>query len=246
VSETDLVLARDVWVAHPSGEQHITALEDISLTIATQERVALTGPSGSGKTTLLHVLGGLIVPSRGEVRWRGAPLSSLDSLARGRARAGGIAFVFQSANLLPTLTAYENIAFAATVRNHGLGDGQGASPADEGLDAEELLTLVGLAAKCDSLPSELSGGEAQRVAIARALAGRPLLLLCDEPTGHLDSDTSRRVLDLIDALQGRFGFALVTATHDAGVASRYDRAIRLLDARIVAEGKKAGAEEGVR
>jgi putative ABC transport system ATP-binding protein len=141
--------------------------------------------------------------------------------------------VFQSANLLPTLTAYENVSFAAAVRAEPPESWRGN--VGSRLDPRELLVLVGLAGKLDSLPDELSGGEAQRVAIARALAGRPLLMLCDEPTGHLDSDTGRRVLDLIDALQHRFGFALVTATHDRAVAARYERALELADGRFVSE-----------
>ena len=199
------------------------ALAGVDFGVGERERVALFGPSGSGKTTLLHVLGGLVVPNAGEVTWRGAPLSSLDTVARGRARATGIAFVFQGANLLPTFTAYENIAFAARAANGQSGPG---------LEPLELLELVGLAAKAQALPGELSGGEAQRVAIARALAQQPALLLCDEPTGHLDSDTGARVLDLIDALHGEFAFAQVTATHDADVAARYERAVGLADGRI--------------
>jgi putative ABC transport system ATP-binding protein len=188
--------------------------------------VALFGPSGSGKTTLLHVLGGLVVPQAGEVRWRGEPLSSLDAVARGRARSAGIAFVFQGANLLPTFTAYENVAFAAHASS-----GEGSDRLAP-LAPLELLELVGLSAKAEALPSELSGGEAQRVALARALAQRPAMLLCDEPTGHLDSDTGARVLDLIDALHAEFGFAQVTATHDTDVAARFQRAVGLADGRV--------------
>jgi putative ABC transport system ATP-binding protein len=207
----------------------VIALEDVDLTIACGERVALHGPSGSGKTTLLHVLGGLIVPARGRVTWRGQTLSALDAVARGGARAMGIAFVFQGANLLPTFTAYENVAFAANCHTSV------ESPSDYSTDPEQLLHLVGLANKLDALPAELSGGEAQRVAIARALAQRPALLLCDEPTGHLDSDTGARVLDLIDELHRIFGFAQVTATHDTNVAGRYDRAVALVDGRVAVE-----------
>jgi len=138
-------------------------------------------------------------------------------------RAHGIAYVFQGANLLPHFTAVENVAFAA----HLTGDSE--------LAPEELLELVGLSAKADNLPAELSGGEAQRVAIARALAQRPELLLCDEPTGHLDSDTGERVLDLIEALQRELGFALVVATHDPDVAARLQRAVELEDGAIVGE-----------
>jgi ABC-type lipoprotein export system ATPase subunit len=232
----ELVRAESVSVLHDGGHARVTALADVDLVLAAGERVALSGPSGCGKTTLLHALGGLVVPTAGEVRWRGERLSSLDASARGRARAHGIAFVFQSANLLPTLTAYENVSFAAAVRvgNPTAGAGDARPP-----DAEQLLGLVGLAGKLDALPDELSGGEAQRVAIARALAGRPLLMLCDEPTGHLDSDTGRRVLDLIDALQSRFGFALVTATHDQRVASRYARALELADGRLVSDSAES-------
>ncbi|HEY4411672.1 MAG TPA: ATP-binding cassette domain-containing protein, partial [Gaiellaceae bacterium] len=175
----------------------------------------------SGKTTLLHVLGGLVEPTAGTVDWRGQPLASLDRIARGALRAHGIAYVFQGANLLSHFTAFENVAFAAQ-----LAGGSALVP-------DGLLELVGLTAKVDHLPAELSGGEAQRVAIARALAQQPELLLCDEPTGHLDSDTGERVLDLIEALQREFEFALVVATHDVDVAARLQRAIELEDGKIV-------------
>jgi ABC-type lipoprotein export system ATPase subunit len=228
----ELIACRHVSVIHGEGPAQVTALAGVDLAVAPGERVALHGPSGSGKSTLLHVLGGLIVPERGTVSWRGSSLSSLDAAARGSARAAGIAFVFQSASLLATFTAYENVAFTRAVTASANGERSPFTP-------EELLALVGLSAKLDALPSELSGGEAQRVAIARALAQQPRLLLCDEPTGHLDSDTGERVLDLIDALHERFGFAQITATHDPGVASRYDRGLELLDGRIVAEERFA-------
>jgi putative ABC transport system ATP-binding protein len=217
-----------VTVAYGRGGAQVTALAGVDFQIGEGERVALFGASGSGKTTLLHVLGGLVVPDQGEVLWRGSPLSTLDASARGRERARGIAFVFQGANLLPTFTAFENVAFAAQASAQG-------GRADAASEPEELLALVGLEAKLDSLPAELSGGESQRVAIARALAQRPALLLCDEPTGHLDSDTGARVLDLIDALQIEFEFALATATHDADVAARAERAVGLADGRVTGE-----------
>jgi putative ABC transport system ATP-binding protein len=218
-----------VSVVHGTGEARVTALDEIDFRIQAGERAALLGPSGSGKTTLLHVLGGLVVPDAGEVCWRGEPLSALDAVARGRARATGIAFVFQGANLLPTFTAYENVAFAAYARSRDTDP-----PVSDLYDLQplELLELVGLASKAQALPAELSGGESQRVAIARALAQRPAMLLCDEPTGHLDSDTGPRVLDLIDALHGEFGFSQVTATHDADVAARFERAVGLADGRV--------------
>ena len=221
-----LVSCRDVEVVYGEGDASVRALAGVSLEVGPGERVALLGRSGSGKTTLLHVLGGLVEPSAGEINWRGRPLSSLDRAARGAVRAHGIAYVFQGANLLPYFTALENVAFAA----HLAPDGAGPV-----LEPEALLELVGLSAKDEHLPAELSGGEAQRVALARALAQRPELLLCDEPTGHVDSDTAGRVLDLIEALQIEFGFALVLATHDAEVAARLDRRVELEDGHMAGE-----------
>ena len=230
VSDTGLAVCRSVTVAHGRGEAAVTALADVDLAIAAGERLGLCGRSGSGKTTLLHVLGGLLVPTSGEVLLGGQALSSLDAAARGEARARSVAYVFQGANLLPTFTAFENVAFAAYV-SQARADGRGHLT----VPPESLLRLVGLGAKLDALPSELSGGEAQRVAIARALAQRPALLLCDELTGQLDSDTGSRVLDLIEVLHARVGFALVIATHDPQVAARCDRIVTLEDGRIAGD-----------
>jgi ABC-type lipoprotein export system ATPase subunit len=227
VRSAELAGCRDVSVTYGRGEAEVQALVSVDVSIGEGEALALRGPSGSGKTTVLHVLGGLIEPSAGAVLWRGRPLASLDAAARGAGRTDGIAFVFQGSNLLPTFTAFENVAFAAWVTRRA-GRRSSAEPA-------ELLELVGLAAKLDALPAELSGGERQRVGIARALATSPALLLCDEPTGQLDSDTAGRVLDLIEALRRRFGFALVIATHDPGVAARCPRQLELADGHLVGE-----------
>jgi putative ABC transport system ATP-binding protein len=213
----------DVEVVYGRGDAAVLALGGVSLEVGPRESLALLGRSGSGKTTLLHVLGGLVEPTAGSVEWHGRPLSSLDRAARGAVRAHGIAYVFQGANLLPYFTAFENVSFAAHLAR------------DSALGPDALLELVGLSAKADHLPAELSGGEAQRVAIARALAQQPELLLCDEPTGHLDSDTGERVLGLIEALQAEFGFALVVATHDADVAARLRRALELEDGVVIRE-----------
>ena len=225
----EIAACREVVVAYGRGDAARRALDGVSLALTKDESLALLGRSGSGKTTLLHVLGGLVEPTSGAVEWHGRPLSTLDSAARGAVRAHGIAYVFQGANLLPYFNAVENVAFAAHVSREGL----------RARDPLELLELVGLGSKADHLPSELSGGEAQRVAIARALAQGPELLLCDEPTGHLDSDTGERVLDLIDALQAEVGFALVVATHDAAVAARLGREVELHDGRIVREERSS-------
>ena len=219
-----LAACRGVVVRYGEGEAAVRALDGVDLTIDEQDSLALLGRSGSGKTTLLHVLGGLVEPTAGTVEWQGRPLTSIDAAPRGALRAHGIAYVFQGGNLLPHFTAFENVAFAARVS---------AADADPALAPVALLELVGLTAKLDHLPAELSGGEAQRVAIARALAQRPQLLLCDEPTGHLDSDTGERVLELLQALQREFGFGLVVATHDADLAARLRRALQLHDGRVL-------------
>jgi putative ABC transport system ATP-binding protein len=221
VTEPATVRCDDVTVVYAVGRETRKAIDSVDLEIRGGERLALIGRSGSGKTTLLHVLGGLVAPTSGTVECRGRPPGALDAAGR---RRHGLAYVFQGANLLPHFSAFENVAFAA-----GLASGvQGRGPL-------ELLGLVGLSSKADHLPAELSGGEQQRVALARALAQRPELLLCDEPTGHLDSSTGARVLDLIDALQEELSFGLAVATHDAGVASRFDRVVQLNDGKVVAE-----------
>jgi len=203
-----LVSCRGVRVVHGRGEAAVAALDGVDLDVEPRVGVALLGRSGSGKTTLLHVLGGLVRPSSGSVD----------------VRTERIGYVFQGANLLPHFTAFENVAFAARVAGGEI---------DPSLAPRALLALVGLETKLDHLPAELSGGESQRVAIARALAQAPELLLCDEPTGHLDSDTGERVLELVEALQQELRFALVVATHDPDVAARLERSVELEDGRAV-------------
>jgi predicted ABC-type transport system involved in lysophospholipase L1 biosynthesis ATPase subunit len=223
---TTLSACRELVVEYGHGEGRVRALDGVSLDVAPGERLALRGRSGSGKTTLLHALGGLVEPTGGEVELDGRPLATLDDEARRRIRASRIAYVFQGANLLPTFTGFENVAFAI----------RATSSADAPTDPLLLLGLVGLAGKAEHLPGEMSGGERQRVALARALGQHPALLLCDEPTGQLDSDTGTRILDLVDALQREFAFAVVTATHDADVAARHDRVLELEEGRVVRQG----------
>jgi putative ABC transport system ATP-binding protein len=227
-----LIRCDAVSVVHGEGGVAVDALKGVDLEVFDGEHVGLLGPSGSGKTTLLHVVGGLVSPTSGSVAWRGGELASLDRVARGRGPARGIAHVFQGANLLPNLDVRENIAFA--VRAARRRRGRSTPPGRNGTAGlpeapEEFLALVGLERKSGAIPADLSGGEQQRVAIARALAQRPELLLCDEPTGHLDSDTGRRVLDLIAAVREIFGFALIVATHDPRVGGRADRTLQLAD-----------------
>jgi putative ABC transport system ATP-binding protein len=227
-----LIDCQEISVVHGEGETAVQALRGVGMQVRQGEYLGVLGRSGSGKTTLLHVIGGLVAPTSGSVCWQGQPLPTLDQTARGASPALGIAYVFQGANLLPSLDASENIAFAIrAARNRG-GALPRQSTSGELQSPEDFLALVGLGRKAGSLVSELSGGEQQRVAIARALAQRPRLLLCDEPTGHLDSDTGRRVLDLIDALRELFSFTVVVATHDPEVGARADRTVNLDDGRI--------------
>jgi putative ABC transport system ATP-binding protein len=224
-------------VVHGDGDAAVRALGGVDMDIREGESIGLFGPSGSGKTTLLHVLGGLVAPTSGTVSWRGQELATLDRAARGHGAVHGIAFVFQGSNLLPNLDAGENISFAILAARHR--DGEAPRPTGNGAgvpeEPEDYLALVGLGSKARALPGHLSGGEQQRVTIARALAQRPDLLLCDEPTGHLDSDTGRRVLDLIESAHEMFGFALVVATHDPAVGRRAERSITLADGTVARE-----------
>jgi len=232
-------VCRNVSVVLGRGETLVTALAGVELTVHTGERLVLWGRSGSGKSTLLHVMGGLLAPTSGIVEWDGRPLAALGSARKGRLRAPGIANVFQSANLLPYFTAFENVSFADHAAQGGATEAGAETNGQTPLAPLDLLRMVGLDDKAEALPSELSGGEAQRVAIARSLAQRPRLLLCDEPTGHLDSDTGARVLALIEALQRELGFALVIATHDPDVAAGFPREIELLDGRVIRDEVRA-------
>ena len=229
VAAPALSMCRNVSVVLGHGETLVTALTGVELTVHAGERLVLWGRSGSGKSTLLHVMGGLLAPTSGSVDWGGRPLQALGSTRNGRLRAPGIANVFQSANLLPYFTTFENVSFADLAAQRSTAEASGQAP----LTPLDLLRLVGLDHKADALPAELSGGETQRVAIARALGQRPRMLLCDEPTGHLDSDTGSRVLALIEALQRELGFTLVIATHDPDVAARFPRTVELLDGRLI-------------
>jgi putative ABC transport system ATP-binding protein len=196
----------------------------MDLEINAGERVAVVGPSGSGKTTLLGILAGLDLPTAGVVTLDGEVLTDLDEEARAVLRGRCVGFVFQSFQLLGSLTALENVMLPGELR----GD------ADPRADAHELLSRVGLAARETHYPRQLSGGEQQRVAIARAFASRPKVLFADEPTGNLDTATGARVIDLLFELNREFATTLVLVTHDARLAERCDRVIELEGGRIVA------------
>jgi putative ABC transport system ATP-binding protein len=208
------------------GAGVVRALRGVDVTVADGEFLAIMGPSGSGKSTLLHILGGLDRPTAGETVVHGRRYDNLPDKALTRLRGDVFGFVFQFFNLLPTLTAAENVLLPALVA--------GERPADHAARVDELLGLVGLADRAGHRPSEMSGGEQQRVAIARALLRRPQVLLADEPTGNLDSTSGAIVLSLLRRLVDE-GQTVVMVTHDAGAAALADRVIFVRDGEVVRE-----------
>jgi putative ABC transport system ATP-binding protein len=210
-----------------AGPTSVTALDSLDLTIRSGESVAILGPSGSGKTTLLQLLGALDRPTTGIVRFEGRSLEGLGQAQLAELRLTAIGFVFQQFNLIPTLTAAENVeAGLAPLRMSGAGRRRAAAA---------HLEAVGLAPRSGHLPTQLSGGEQQRVAIARALARSPRVVLADEPTGNLDTKSGELVIDLLGSLHRELEITLILVTHDQWVAERADRVLRLDDGRLVGD-----------
>lgn len=226
-----MLIARDLTKSYQSGEHELTVLRDVSFTIPAGAFVAIVGPSGSGKTTLLGLLAGLDTPSRGAVVLDGADLSRLDEDARARLRGEKVGFVFQSFQLIQTLTALENVQVPLELR----GEPHAAER------ATELLQRVGLGDRLDHFPTQLSGGEQQRVAIARAFVNQPRILFADEPTGNLDSDTGARIVELLESINRESGATIILVTHDAALAARAQRVIRLSDGRVVSDVERERA-----
>jgi putative ABC transport system ATP-binding protein len=213
-----------------AGQRAVTALDDVSLNIPKGEVVSVIGPSGSGKSTLLNLIGGLDRPTSGVVRVDGEALAGLSDDGLTRVRRDKIGFIFQFFNLLPTLTALENVGLPLHLR--------GWARAKVHERATELLTLVQLGQRLHHKPEELSGGERQRVAIARALSIYPPILLADEPTGNLDTHTGSEILRLIRDLHARLSTTIVIVTHDMKVAESCDRTIALRDGRVVEDVRR--------
>jgi putative ABC transport system ATP-binding protein len=219
-----MIQLRNVSKLYP-GKQNVTAIEGVDLEVQTGELVAIVGPSGSGKSTLLNLIGTLDRPSAGDVVIDGQALGSLDDYGLTRIRRDKIGFIFQFFNLLPSLTAAENVALPLHLRRWSSRKAKAR--------ARELLDLVGLGRRVDHLPDELSGGERQRVAIARALSIDPPILLGDEPTGNLDTKTGHEILELIRTLQQRHNITVVIVTHDPTVAASCPRVVRMRDGRKI-------------
>jgi putative ABC transport system ATP-binding protein len=210
---------RGVSKTFRQGSLEINAVDGVDLTIEEREFLVIAGPSGSGKTTLLQLLGALDRPSGGSVLFEGRDLAELGDRELAGLRLEAFGFVFQQFNLIPTLTASQNVEVALAPRGGG--------------ETARLLESVGLGRRADHLPSQLSGGEQQRVAIARALANEPRVLLADEPTGNLDSETGEEIVELLRSLSNEHGQTVVLVTHDPGIASKAPRVVRMRDGRVV-------------
>jgi lipoprotein-releasing system ATP-binding protein len=221
----DILVASGLRKNYTLGSQELEVLRGIDVRVRRGESLVIVGASGAGKSTLLHLLGGLDAPSAGDVSLDGASLFAMSTAARTKLRNERIGFVFQSYNLLPELDALENVCLPALLQPRAR-DGV----MERGM---ELLEAVGLGARREHRPAELSGGEQQRVAVARALMNRPSLVLADEPTGNLDSKTGESILDLLWRLREESGTTLVMVTHDEHVATRGERVLEIADGRIL-------------
>jgi putative ABC transport system ATP-binding protein len=224
-----MLVARELTKEYRNGAHQLAVLRDVSFTIPQGDFVAVVGPSGSGKTTLLGLLAGLDIPTRGAVLLDGTDLTALDEDARARLRGQKVGFIFQSFQLIPTLTALENVQVPLELR----GDA-GASAR-----ARDLLVRVGLGDRLHHFPTQLSGGEQQRVAIARAFSNAPRILFADEPTGNLDGGTGARIVELLESLNRESGSTVVLVTHDLTLAGRARRMIRLADGAVVSDSGAA-------
>ena len=221
-----VLVAKGLTKVYRTGEVEVVALRDVDLDVGPGEFIVLLGASGSGKSTLLNILGGLDVPSKGELRFRDHVLNGAGEAALTAYRREHVGFVFQFYNLIPSLTVRENVALVTDIAEHPM-------------DIDEAVAMVGLAPRQDHFPAQLSGGEQQRVAIARAVVKRPDLLLCDEPTGALDVHTGRLVLEVIEQVNREIGTTTIVITHNAAIAGMADRVLQLGDGRIVKTERNA-------
>ena len=217
----NIVELRDVSRVYRNGEHEQRALDHVDLTLEEGKFIVVLGPSGAGKSTLLNLLGGLDNPTSGTIRVSGKDISTLTNNELADYRAATVGFVFQSYNLIPTLTVLENVALVKEI-------------APQPLSSHEMLKAVGLADHIHNFPSELSGGEQQRVSIARALAKNPKILLCDEPTGALDSETGVMVLKLLLTMAREMGKTIIIVTHNQSIARMADTVVRVKSGRVVA------------
>jgi lipoprotein-releasing system ATP-binding protein len=219
-----LLIARNLSKRYTLGRRDVEVLRGVSLEISAGEFVALRGASGAGKSTLLHLIGGLDTPDSGEIIVSGQNLGRISSNALSRFRTEKIGFIFQAYHLLPEFDALENVSIPGRIARHNGGEVRSR--------AQKLLERVGLGARLDHRPYELSGGEQQRVAIARALINQPNVIIADEPTGNLDSHTGQEILGLLQEIRSELNTTLLIATHDMNVANSAPRVVRLVDGQI--------------
>ena len=225
--DKDLIFrAQGLTKVYRMGDVEVHALRGIDLELRAGEFVVMLGPSGSGKSTLLNILGGLDVPSAGQMWYHGEDLTNAGDARLTRFRRDNVGFVFQFYNLIPSLTARENVSIVTDI-------------APQPMAPEQALELVGLGERLDHFPAQLSGGEQQRVAIARAIAKRPVVMLCDEPTGALDSSTGVRVLEALERVNTELGTTTIIITHNADIARMAERVLWMQDGRIVREQRNA-------
>jgi putative ABC transport system ATP-binding protein len=222
IEETSVVLFHAVGVSkiYQMGEVEVQALGQVDLDLYEGEFVVLLGASGSGKSTLLNILGGLDLPTQGQILFRNRDLTTASEAELTQYRRQSVGFVFQFYNLIPSLTARENVALVTELAEHPMR-------------AQDALKMVGLEERLDHFPAQLSGGEQQRVAIARAIAKRPEVLFCDEPTGALDFQTGKRVLEVLERINREFGTTVAVITHNAGIGAMADRVIHMRSGEII-------------
>jgi putative ABC transport system ATP-binding protein len=226
-----MLSAEGLTKQYRTGDHTLTVLAEVSFAIDQGGFLAIVGPSGSGKTTLLGLLAGLDTPSRGRVLLDGVDMTAMSEDERAQLRGAKVGFIFQTFQLIPTLTAAENVQVPLELR------GESGARAR----AKDLLTRVGLADRMEHFPTQLSGGEQQRVAIARAFANSPRILFADEPTGNLDSDTGAKIVELIESLNRESGTTIVLVTHDLSLAQRAGRIVRLKDGHVVSDTTREDA-----
>ena len=231
-----LVEVRDLWKVYDLGDVRVEALRGVPLSIDAGEAVAVMGSSGSGKSTFMNLLGCLDRPTRGSLRFGDHEILATSADARAEIRSREIGFVFQSFNLIPRTSAIENVELPLVYA--------GVSAAEQQTRAREALRSVGLAGREQHTPSQLSGGQQQRVAIARALVNRPRLLLADEPTGNLDSRSSREIMEIFQRLQRDSGITLIVVTHEAEIASFLDRVITFRDGEVISDVRQTAVRVG--
>jgi putative ABC transport system ATP-binding protein len=230
-----VIEAIDVWKVYGTGKIKYPALRGLTFTVYKGEMLSIMGASGSGKSTLLNIVGALDKPTKGKIIVEGTDISKLDDIKLALFRRRTIGFVFQSFNLIPRLTALENVEIPMIA--------EGIAPSERRKRAQELLDMLGIGDRALHKPSEMSGGEQQRVAIARALANNPRIVLADEPTGNLDTKNKKIVMDMLRKLNEKMGVTIIVVTHDPEVGERTDRILYIKDGKIVGE-KVPGEKNG--